>query len=114
MRFIRHSVKTTGIQIKPQGYITFVTRAAPLIRPLTITQILLSENFHSLHKANMHCATWKKKSMEHALFCKIKKNQKFACSIDFCTKMLHTMCCWPCMKEVFCVGIIKCDRKFGR
>ena len=35
-------------------------------------QILLSESFHSLHKANMHCATWKKKSMEHALFCKIK------------------------------------------
>ena len=39
MRFIRRSVKTTGIQIKPQGYITFVTRAAPLIRPLTITQL---------------------------------------------------------------------------
>ena len=39
MRFIRCSVKTTGLQIKPQGYITFVTRAAPLIRLLTITQI---------------------------------------------------------------------------
>ena len=38
MRFIRGSVKTTGLQIKPQGYITFVAWAAPLIRPLTITQ----------------------------------------------------------------------------
>ena len=41
MRFMWHSVETTGIQIKLQGYITFVTWAAPLIRPLTITQLLL-------------------------------------------------------------------------
>ena len=47
MRFMRRSVKTTGIQIKPQGYITFVTRAAPLIRPLTIIQINL------WHKSNL-------------------------------------------------------------
>ena len=39
---MRRSVETTGIQIKPQGYVTFVTRAAPLIRPLTITQLLLT------------------------------------------------------------------------
>ena len=42
---MRRSVETTGIQIKPQEYITFVTRAAPLIRPLTITQVFIVYSF---------------------------------------------------------------------
>ena len=38
---MRRSVEITGIQIKPQGYIIFVTQAVPVIRPLTITQRFL-------------------------------------------------------------------------
>ena len=49
---MRHSVKTTGLQIKPQGYITFVARAAPLIRPLTITQFLVVKHLHSISYAH--------------------------------------------------------------
>ena len=33
MRFMRHSVETTGLQIKPQGYITFVARGGAFDTP---------------------------------------------------------------------------------